>query len=55
MCIPGYDPVDHAGGLRQQHDVYAVGAVGAERHGLFDVGGAIAFSLGIKLARLRVQ
>ena len=26
----------------EQHDVHAVRAVGAERHGLFDVGGARA-------------
>ena len=40
LCTPGYDPVDQAGGLRQQHDVHTVGAVGTERHGLLDVGGA---------------
>ena len=40
LCTPGYDPIDQADNLRQQHDVHAVGAVGAERDGLLDVGGA---------------
>ena len=44
-CTPGYDPVDQASGLRQQYDVHAVGTVGAERHGLLDVGRKVTLEL----------